>query len=112
MLFIISNFFLEMVMLLSAHLCSIVDTRSSSSVSVAAYKIVSSTIFIAYGRSAIMMSDCRHHSSDDAFTPIGGPEVSESSLLDEKHCKPTRFLVQCQLEVAVYCVQFAEQLSF
>ena len=33
--------------------------------------MVSSTIFMAYGSPAMMMSDCRHHSSDDAFSPMG-----------------------------------------
>ena len=32
---------------------------------------VSSTIFMAYGRPAMMMSDCQHPSSEDAFKPIG-----------------------------------------
>ena len=39
--------FLDMVMLLSAHLCKTVVTRSSSSDSFSAQMIVSSTIFIA-----------------------------------------------------------------
>ena len=71
MLLPISNFFPDIVMLLSAHLCRTVATRSSSSASEDAHMIVSSTIFMEYGKPTMMMSDCLHHSSDDAFSPIG-----------------------------------------
>ena len=69
--FPISNFFREMVMLLFLHRSNTVLVRITRSSSLSAQMIVSSTSFLAHGSPSTIMSDLQHHSSDDAFSPIG-----------------------------------------
>ena len=70
-LFPICSFFLEIVIFELLHLSRTVLTRSLSSDIDVAQMIVSSTIFLAHGSPCMIMSDWQHHSSDDAFSPIG-----------------------------------------
>ena len=65
------QFFCEIVILLSLQRCSAILARSRSSGSMDAHISVSSTIFLAQGSPRMITSDWQHHSSDDAFSPIG-----------------------------------------
>ena len=69
--FPILNFFREMVILLFLHRSNTVLVRITRSSLLSAQMIESSTSFLAYGSPSTMMSDLQHHSSDDAFSPIG-----------------------------------------
>ena len=67
----ISSFLRNIVMLWALHLSStmlILDQMSSAFV---AHMIMSSTIFMHHSRPLTATSERRHHSSDDAFRPIG-----------------------------------------
>ena len=66
-----SSFFLDIVMLCSLHLLRIILVLSISSSSVSAHIRMSSTSLRVHGRPSMTMSDLLHHSSDDAFSPIG-----------------------------------------
>ena len=69
--FPISNFFREIVILLALQRSSTVLVLITKSSSLSAQMIVSSTNFLAHGSPSTMMSDLQHHSSDEAFSPIG-----------------------------------------
>ena len=56
-----------------------------------------------------MTSDCRHHLSDDAFSPMGARRYLKCPCCMRNQF--AGFVVQNQLKVTVYCVQFAEQFS-
>ena len=66
-----SSFFLEMVILYYLHLPRITRVLSISWSMSSAQMSVSSTIFLAHGIPLIRTSDWQHHSSDDAFSPMG-----------------------------------------
>ena len=68
--FPISNFFREIVMLFLQRYNTVL-VRITRSSSVSAQMIVSSTSFLAHGNPSTMMSDLQHHSSEEAFSPIG-----------------------------------------
>ena len=67
----ISNFFLEMVMFRRLQFSNTCLILLSSCCLSSAQMIVSSTIFLAQGQPSIMASDFAHHSSEEAFRPMG-----------------------------------------
>ena len=66
----ISNFFLDNTMLMRLHLSAIIFTLSTSWSKFSAQTRISSTIFLAYGRTSSTVSECLHHSSDEELRPI------------------------------------------
>ena len=67
----IFSFLQDIVILFVRHSSSPVIILLRISSYVDAHVIMSSTIFIALGNPSINFSECLHHSSEDAFRPIG-----------------------------------------
>ena len=65
------NFFFEIVTLKSLHLSRTSRILCCSVSMLSAQISVSSTIFLAQGNPSIIASEWQHHSSDEAFRPIG-----------------------------------------
>ena len=66
-----SSFFFEIVMLYSLHLPRMMRVLYISWSISSAQISVSSTIFLAHGMPRMRTSDWQHHSSDEAFNPMG-----------------------------------------